>query len=76
METTLTMENLLLIFQAMDRIKPIDRSEYFNNYYQELISRLQTESKVKEWIEGNLNLASQEQSGNKQETDGGLFRLL
>lgn len=71
METTLTMENLLVIFQAMDRIKPIDRSEYFNNYYQELISRLQTESKVKEWIEVNLNLASQEQSGNKQETDGG-----
>jgi len=76
METTLTMENLLLIFQAMDRIKPIDRSEYFNNYYQELISRLQTESKVKEWIEGNLNLASQEQSENNQETDRGLFRLL
>ena len=68
METTLTMENLLLIFQAMDRIKPIDRSEYFNNYYQELISRLQTESKVKEWIEGNLNLIVQ---GNRQETDGG-----
>ena len=35
METTLTMENLLAIFQAMDRIKPIDRSDYFNNYYQE-----------------------------------------
>jgi hypothetical protein len=68
METTLTMENLLLIFQAMDRIKPIDRSEYFNNYYQELISRLQTESKVKEWIEGNLNLIVQE---NSQEKDGG-----
>jgi hypothetical protein len=68
METTLTMENLLAIFQAMDRIKPIDRSEYFNNYYQELISRLQTESKVKEWIEGNLNLIVQ---GNRQETDGG-----
>ena len=32
METTLTMENLLAIFQAMDRIKPIDRSDYFNNY--------------------------------------------
>ncbi len=68
METTLTMENLLAIFQAMDRIKPIDRSEYFNNYYQELISRLQTESKVKEWIEGNLNLIVQD---NRHETDGG-----
>jgi hypothetical protein len=74
------MENLLAIFQAMDRIKPIDRSEYFNNYYQELISRLQTESKVKEWIEGNLNLIvqgnSQETDRDRQETDGALFRLL
>jgi hypothetical protein len=76
METTLTMENLLAIFQAMDRINPIDRSEYFNNYYQELVSRLQTEVKVKEWIESKLKLTIHEQSGNSQETDGGLFRLL
>ena len=46
METTLTMENLLAIFQAMDRIKPIDRSDYFNNYYQEIVRRLQDESKM------------------------------
>ena len=59
METTLTMENLLAIFQAMDRIKPIDRSDYFNNYYQELVSRLQEQEKVKQWIEGNLKLTGQ-----------------
>jgi hypothetical protein len=47
METTLTMENLLAIFQAMDRIKPIDRSDYFNNYYREIVSRLQEQEKVK-----------------------------
>lgn len=74
METTLTMENLLAIFQAMDRIKPIDRSDYFNNYYQELVSRLQEQEKVKQWIEGNLKLTGQEQSGNSRETDGGLFQ--
>ena len=60
METSLTMENLLAIFQAMDRIKPIDRSDYFNDYYQEIVSRLSEQEKVKQWIEGNLQLTSQE----------------
>ena len=70
METTLTMENLLAIFQAMDRINPIDRSDYFNNYYREIVSRLQEQEKVKEWIEGNLKLTGQEQSGNSQGLPG------
>jgi hypothetical protein len=60
METTLTMENLLAIFQAMDRIKPIDRSDYFNNYYQEIVSRLQNEKKMKSWIESKLKLTGQQ----------------
>ena len=60
METTLTMENLLAIFQAMDRIKPIDRSDYFNDYYQEIISRLQNEQKMKSWIEDKLKLTGQQ----------------
>ena len=60
METSLTMENLLAIFQAMDRIKPIDRSEYFNDYYREIVSRLSEQEKVKQWIEGNLKLTSPE----------------
>ena len=59
MKTTLTMENLLAIFQAMDRIKPIDRSDYFNNYYREIVSRLQEQEKVNEWIESNLKLTGQ-----------------
>ena len=59
MKTTLTMENLLAIFQAMDRIKPIDRSDYFNDYYREIVSRLQEQEKVKEWIESNLKLTGQ-----------------
>lgn len=37
---TLTTENLLAIFEAMSKIKPIDQSEYFNNYYDEVIERL------------------------------------
>lgn len=70
METSLTIENLLSIFQAMDRIKPIDRSDYFNNYYREIVSRLQEQEKVKEWIEGNLKLTGQDQSGNSQGLPG------
>lgn len=68
METTLTMENLLAIFQAMDRIKPIDRSDYFNNYYQEIVSRLQNEQKMKSWIESKLKLTGQ---GTDREQSGG-----
>ena len=60
METTLTIENLLAIFQAMDRIKPIDRSDYFNDYYQEIVSRLSEQEKVNEWIESNLKLTGQQ----------------
>ena len=60
METSLTIENLLAIFQAMDRIKPIDRSEYFNDYYREIVSRLSEQEKVKQWIESNLKLTGQE----------------
>ena len=66
METTLTMENLLAIFQAMDRIKPIDRSDYFNNYYREIVSRLQEQEKIKQWIEGNLKLTGQGTSPEKE----------
>jgi hypothetical protein len=69
METTLTMENLLAIFQAMDRIKPIDRSDYFNNYYREIVSRLQEQEKVKEWIESNLKLTGQ---GTVRKSQGGI----
>ena len=57
METTLTMENLLAIFQAMARIEPIDRSDYFNNYYQEIVRRIQDEQKMKSWIEDKLKLS-------------------
>ena len=69
METTLTMENLLAIFQAMDKIKPIDRSEHFNDYYREIVSRLQEQEKIKEWIESNLKLTGQ---GTVREQLGGV----
>lgn len=60
METTLTTENLLYILIAMKRIKPIDRSDYFNNYYQEVVTRLENEQKMKSWIEDKSRLTSPE----------------
>jgi hypothetical protein len=39
METSLTLENINGIIQAMDKIKPIDRSQCFNEYYDELVKR-------------------------------------
>lgn len=66
MKTTLTVENLLAIFQALDRINPIDRSDYFNNYYQEIVSRLQDERKIQGYIENQLSKVQ-----NRRETDRG-----
>jgi hypothetical protein len=37
---TLTLENLLAIKKAMDMIKPIDRSTYFEQYYSEVVQRI------------------------------------
>jgi len=74
METTLTMENLLAIFQAMARIEPIDRSEYFNNYYHEIVRRIQDEQKMKRWIEDKLKLTARD-PGSQDESSGGGLKL-
>jgi hypothetical protein len=48
MQTTLTSENIQAIIQAMDKIRPIDRSGYFNNYYAELKYRIYAEEAIKQ----------------------------
>jgi hypothetical protein len=48
METTLTLENIDAIIQAMDKIKHSDRSGYFNNYYAELKYRIYAEQTIKQ----------------------------
>ncbi len=40
MKTSLTLENIDGIIQAMDKIKPIDRSDFFIQYYAELKYRI------------------------------------
>ena len=51
MNTTLTLENIGAIIQAMDKIKPIDRSGYFNNYYAEVIERRADLLYIKAYLE-------------------------
>jgi hypothetical protein len=41
---SLTLENLQAIKDAMDKIKEIDRSTYFNQYYREILARLKTDA--------------------------------
>ena len=40
---TLTTENLLDILKAMQKIKPIDQSQYYTQYMSEIIERLRVE---------------------------------
>ena len=37
---TLTLENLTAIYEAMSKIKEIDRSDYFKQYFKEVEDRL------------------------------------
>lgn len=60
---TLTMENLLAIFNAMQKIKPIDRSQYFENYMNEIIDRLKDKEREKAWIETQLSKAMEQGKG-------------
>jgi len=39
-DITLTLDNPLAIYNAMSKIKNIDRSDYFNNYYLEIEQRI------------------------------------
>jgi len=39
MNTTLTLENIEAIYQAMKKIKNIDKSQCFNEYYDEVVTR-------------------------------------
>lgn len=65
---TLTTGNLLDILKAMQRIKPIDRSQYFENYMGEIMQRLKENEKSKAWIETQLSKAME--PGNQAKEPG------
>ena len=65
---SLTTDNLLDILKAMQKIKPIDQSQYFKNYMDEIIDRLKQNEKSKAWIETQLSkaMAQRNQGTNKR----------
>jgi hypothetical protein len=46
METSLTLENITGIIQAMDKIKHSDKSDFFIQYYAELKYRIYAEEQL------------------------------
>jgi len=47
---TLTHDNLKAIKKAMDKIEPIDQSDYFKSYYKEVGDRLAAIEKDKRFL--------------------------
>jgi hypothetical protein len=41
--STLTLENLTAIYEAMSKVKEIDKSDYFKQYFEEVKSRIEEE---------------------------------
>jgi hypothetical protein len=65
---SLTTENLLDILKAMQKIKPIDQSQYFQNYMGEIMQRLKENERSKTWIESQLSKAME--PGNQAKEPG------
>ena len=65
---SLITDNLLDILKAMQKIKPIDQSQYFENYMSEIIDRLKQNEKSKTWIESQLSKAME--PGNQAKEPG------
>ncbi len=43
---TLTIDNLIAIYEAMSKIKDTDRSVFFNNYYNEIKERIKEATSI------------------------------
>lgn len=43
---SLTLDNLKAIHEAMSKIREVDRSQYFKNYWYEIESRISELSKI------------------------------
>ena len=50
METTLTIQNLKAIYDAMSKIKDIDQSQYFKQYLDEVESRIKQAISLNEYL--------------------------
>ena len=72
---SLTTENLLDILKAMQKIKPIDQSQYFENYMSEIIDRLKQNEKSKAWIESQLSKIINEEGFEYKKYDIELVKI-
>lgn len=50
METTLTIENLKAIYEAMSKIQEIDQSKYFKQYLDEVETRIKESISLNEYL--------------------------
>lgn len=54
MDNSNTTDNLLSILKAMTSIAPIDQSEKYRLYMEEILQRLKDNEKSKNWIEEQI----------------------
>ena len=60
-----TTDNLLDILKAMQKIKPIDQSKYYEDYLAEVMNRLKHATDRQDWIENQLQIAIENQKQEK-----------
>jgi hypothetical protein len=58
-----TTDNLLDILKAMQKIEPIDRSKFYDDYLNEIMNRLKYASDRQTWIENQLSKAMEPGKG-------------
>jgi hypothetical protein len=59
---SLTTDNLLGILKAMTKIAPIDQSQYYQLYHDEVIQRLKDNEKKQSWIKDQIQKLKQDKN--------------
>jgi hypothetical protein len=68
-ETTLTLENLILIYDAMSKIKESNRSNFFNQYFNEVENRIKEEKLLENINKTLYGYKKMNEDSNITETD-------
>ena len=66
MSETITLENLRRIFNSMNEIKEIDRSDYFQSYYQEVVLRIYLINALNKLVQNERNKQIADMARRKQ----------
>jgi hypothetical protein len=59
---SLTTDNLLGILKAMTKIAPIDQSQYYQLYHEEVIQRLKDNEKNQSWVKDQIQKLKQDKN--------------